>query len=228
MQADPILALEFQPTLVIDGSSSRIFAGVLKNDRWLSSQHTEGNALESLFTTVEKTLIEASTHLNQIGAYIYNAGPGSVLGLRLTAMALETWGQLYPESRNFFAYNSLQFSMRLIQKDQPDLKEALLISDWKKNTWNAIYLEDGIVSDPGVASTEEITSYKGTVFHLPQRKGWQSPPEHAATLAFEPERINEVYRQNSLLKNSQGIELYASAINTFQKWTPDRHRATSL
>jgi tRNA threonylcarbamoyladenosine biosynthesis protein TsaB len=189
---------------------------------WLACSETGGAALESLFPTVEATLKAAQLSLADLRSFIYCEGPGSVLGLRLCAMAIETWSRLYPQSAHYYAYNSLQLTAALICADAPDLDNALLVSDWKKGAWNAVAIKDGQPGATEVADDAMITSWTGPLYHLPQRKGWQKPPANATPVAYSPNRLPETWH---LPTPTKGVELYASGINVFKKWTPERHRA---
>ncbi|MGC6423386.1 MAG: hypothetical protein ACON4O_00190 [Lentimonas sp.] len=216
------------PALLVDGSGSAVFAGVLGEDQqWLAKTHQDGTPLEQLFPTVETTLLAADIELSDLRSFIYCEGPGSVLGLRLCAMAIETWGRLYPKSAQYFSYNSLQFCASLIRQEAETDSKALLVSDWKKGAWNAIEISSDTISETTVLNDEDIADFAGLVYHLPQRKGWQKPPSNAITLSYTPERLQSLFDDFSWLKATRGVELYSSGVNTFQKWTADRHRAPS-
>lgn len=216
-------------SLVLDGSASEVFAGILNEDnRWLSQFQTNGTALEYLFPTVERALSAAEIELKSIRQYIYNAGPGSVLGLRLCAMAIETWSRLYPDSKHLYAYNSLEFCAYSILEDESDLIDGLLVSDWKKGVWNALYIENRQLGKTQVIDDTALHQYKGPRFHLPQRKGWQSAPQNCTTVELAPTRLPNLIHQANLLNATSDVQLYGSAVNLFQKWTPDRHRAPTL
>ncbi|HAV13443.1 MAG TPA: hypothetical protein DCX06_08155 [Opitutae bacterium] len=215
------------PALVIDGSGSEVFAGVLdENGQWLSQSRQSGAPLEHLFPTVEATLKQAALELSDLRSYLYCEGPGSVLGLRLCAMAIETWSRLYPQSAAYFAYNTLQLCAQLLCTDKDLPKRTLLVSDWKKGAWNAIEIIDGAAGATTVADDATIAEWEGAVYHLPQRKGWQKPPSNAQSIEYTPQRLPEVLTNANWMKPTQGVELYSSGVNTFAKWTPDRHRAT--
>lgn len=214
------------PALVIDGSGSSVFAGILCADgQWLAQTTQTGAPLEKLFPTVEATLKEASLQLSELRSFIYCEGPGSVLGLRLCAMAVETWSRLYPDSAHYFAYNTLQLCAALLCHDQTLPERTLLVADWKKGAWNAVTIVNGQIEATSVADDATITEWDGALFHLPQRKGWQKPPTNAQTIDYTPERLIDVINHPGLLRPTAGVELYASGVNTFAKWTPDRHRA---
>jgi tRNA threonylcarbamoyladenosine biosynthesis protein TsaB len=223
MEIHPSTFPPASPSLVIDGSGSVVFAGVLGSDgNWLARSEQTGAALESLFPAIEATLDAAQLTLADMRSFIYCEGPGSVLGLRLCAMAIETWSRLYPQSAHYYAYNSLQLTAALICVDTPDLDQALLISDWKKGTWHAVKISNGQPSVAEVADDDSIANWTDSLYHLPQRKGWQQPPANATAVEYRPDRLAEVFH---LLRPTESVELYAAGVNVFQKWTAERHRA---
>jgi len=157
------------PALVIDGSGTSIFTGVLGDDgQWLAYSEKLGAPLEKLFPAVEATLKTAKLSLEQIQSYIYCEGPGSVLGLRLCAMAIETWSRLYPASAHTYAYNTLQLCAHLIIKDLAPSEATLVVSDWKKGAWNAVYINNGSISETGVADDITIAE-RSSVRMFPSR-----------------------------------------------------------
>ena len=213
-------------SLVIDGSGSKVFAGILDaENRWLVKLERDGSPLEELFPLIEAVLTESGLSIDDIGSYIYCMGPGSVLGIRLCAMAIETWSRLYPKSVQYYKYNSLQLSAHALLYATPDLKDALIISDWKKGAWNALYIRGGHVGATEVIDDGALIGWENLIYHLPQRKGWQSPPNKVQTLRYDPSIIGDIRDASGLLQITDRIELYSSGINTFQKWTPTRHRA---
>jgi len=215
------------PALVIDGSGSAVFAGILSDSgTWRAQLELTGAPLECLFPLVKQVLHQAGLTLADLRSFLYCEGPGSVLGMRLCAMAIETWTRLYPDAAACFAYNSLQLTAALLLADNPGLGQALLVSDWKKGAWNAVHITDGHAQKTGVVDDEAIAAWTGPLYHLPQRKGWQKPPSKALQLSYNPRRIDEMLRQQpGLLHQTEGVQLYATGINTFRKWTPERHRA---
>lgn len=215
------------PALVIDGSSSCFFSGVLEKDgSWLAYKKAPEPALESLFKTVDIVLEEAGLELDRIQSFFYCEGPGSVLGLRLCAMAIETWRRIHPGPTELYAYNSLKLVAACLQNAGRVKEESLLISDWKKDTWNSLKISPTTLGVVAPISATELSGWQGPLYHLPARKGWQDPPENALELAYEPEKLASLTEVPELILRSQAVTLYNSGINSFQKWTPDRHRAT--
>lgn len=214
------------PALVVDGSGSRFFAGILSaHGDWAAKCTCEEAPLEGLFTTVDKVMQESGFELGEIRSYIYCEGPGSVLGLRLCAMAIETWSRLNNTSQSFFAYNSLQLTAACILDEGSSKEDTLLISDWKKDAWNSLKIADGKIGVVEPIATSELETWSGPLLHLPARKGWQQPPESAVAVNYRPEALSKHLGNTDLLKQTAGIQLYSAGVNTFQKWTPQRHRA---
>lgn len=212
------------PALVIDGTGSSTFVGVLGPEaQWLARQNSGAAPLESLFETVERVLEDAEIDFDSLQAYVYSEGPGSVLGLRLCAMAIETWSRLYPQSAKRFAYNSLQLAAGEILQKQPSIHSAYVISDWKKDLWNGVEIRRGRIAATKPVPITELSTFNGSIFHLPARKGWQDPPEFAKTIRANPHALPELLHWPDLLKATESVQLYNAGANTFQKWTAKRH-----
>jgi len=212
-----------KPSLVVDGSSASVFVGLLDGSgEWLSQVYQrESAALEGLFPSVEAVLRTAQYRISEVHNFIYCEGPGSVLGLRLCAMALCTWGCLSELTVRYLSYNSLQLCSALIAVESSGASDALLISDWKKDAWNSVLIRKGQSGAISVVDDRYVNEWSGgPLFYLPQRKGWQKIPEGAVTLEYSPHRLTEVMH---LLKKTEKIELYAANMNVFQKWVPKRH-----
>lgn len=213
-------------SLIIDGSDSTVFVGLLGPDGdWIATSHGHKAPLEGLFPAVETVLKQSKCSLDQIHSYIYCEGPGSVLGLRLCAMAIETWQRLFRNNSQLYAYNTLELAAHSCLNDEPDVSEALIISDWKKGVWNALYIRESQIGRIDTVKDETLEAWTGRLFHLPQRKGWQSPPPAAKTLVHDPLRLNNLHNRPSFLRPTKTVELYNSGKHAFQKWTPSRHRA---
>ena len=211
-------------TLVIDGSSSSTFVGLQGVDgKWLIQSSQKLAPLEGLFSMIEAMFDSTEYELTDIRSFVYCKGPGSVLGLRLCSMAIQTWGHLSKPVVQFFHYNSLELTAALLALDEAEMDSALLISDWKKDVWHAIEIRTGQMKTITTIDDQAVRTWnKGPLFYLPQRKGWQTIPTDAITVEYSPHRLIEV---THLLKETKNIELYASNINRFQKWVPQYHRA---
>lgn len=90
----------------------------MRNGEWLALYETEAQALEGLFLGVNICLKEVRLTLKDIDSFIFCHGPGSMMGIRIVAMALRIWKTL-PEhsSKPVFVYNALDLSVALLKSD---------------------------------------------------------------------------------------------------------------
>lgn len=217
-----------EDSLVIDCSEGEVFCGLLDSGgQWLACKQSGPGALEALFPNVAEVLREADRAPESIRRYIYCEGPGSMLGLRLGAMAIETWSLLSSTPVTRLSYGSLHLTAALLLQDNPSLKNATILSDWKKDAWHSLTIQDRIFENVTVLPAESIESIDGPLYHLPRRKGWQAPPIGAITLPYEPSRLDILLDQPDLLRRTETVELFQQGGNTFAKWNPQRHRAGS-
>lgn len=81
------------PLLFIDASAPQVQTGLWLGGRWLAHRSVQAAALEEIFRSVQSLLTEAKLPFSALGGFIHNEGPGSILGIRLGAMALRVWAQ---------------------------------------------------------------------------------------------------------------------------------------
>lgn len=212
--------------LVIDCSGTECFTGILdQNGNWLARAEAGPGALEALFPCIKNVLNASNTPLRSISRFIYCRGPGSTLGLRLGAMAINVWSHLAANPVQYKTYSSLQLTAALLMIDQPALKDALILSDWKKGQWHAIDIENGRFGEIKVLEESRVSENNLPVYHLPRRKGWQEPPHHSGTLKYSPGRLDEVLASTEILQTTTEVELFQASGSHFAKWSPQRHRA---
>ncbi|MGB0415496.1 MAG: hypothetical protein ACPGKS_01470 [Coraliomargarita sp.] len=213
------------PALVLDASAGSVFVGVLSAEHtWLAHRSSNANALEGLFSTVEACLRETGFGIEAIASFVYNGGPGSVLGLRLCAMAIETWRRLSSRPTKLYRFNTLELCAALVRIDHPEIEEALLISDWKKGVWHGLPIGIGKAPEVRPIDQSALNELPQPLFHLPQRKGWQAAPENAIELSYQAERLIEASSKTNLLTETESVALFSAGSSTFQKWTAERHR----
>ena len=87
-----------EPCLVLDGSArAGVRVGVLSGGRWVGQGLSPDGALEGLFGCVEAALVDAKLSLGDIRSFALCVGPGSVLGIRIAALAVRAWSALEPD-----------------------------------------------------------------------------------------------------------------------------------
>ena len=96
--------LDTQTLLVLDASHPDVFVGLMQAGRWIAIEHDKAPALDSIFSLSERCLNAAELGISEVSGFIHCAGPGSMLGIRLSAMAIKTWRALAPQTSPIFLH----------------------------------------------------------------------------------------------------------------------------
>ena len=76
--------------LLLDAAGPDFITGLLSGDRWITYHRTGDRFLESLQPSLKDLLEKSSLALSDLSGAFYAAGPGSTLGLRLSAIFLRS------------------------------------------------------------------------------------------------------------------------------------------
>ncbi|PAZ06052.1 MAG: hypothetical protein CAK86_02950 [Opitutia bacterium AMD-G1] len=146
-----------EPCLVLDGSArAGVRVGVLSGGRWVGQGLSTDGALEGLFGCVEVALAEAKLKLGDIRSFSLCVGPGSVLGIRIAALAVRSWSALEP--RPIFVWESLAGIARsaLAAGEQGPFLVAV---ESRLKRWHALEVSaDGSLGAPFEAEAAQLNS----------------------------------------------------------------------
>lgn len=217
---NPKFPTDSAPWLVLDASHPTVEIGIIGANGWLAHESAEAPALSTLFDLTKKCFHTANLSLDKISSYVQCRGPGSVLGIRLTAMAIKTWRGIY-QNTSCFTYTSLDLARRSISigKGQEAFR---IVADWKRNTWHLIESEDRTITS---IDTETLASSADrTTFYLAQRKSWQAPPLEVTRIKYSIKELPEIFsKQPDSLTESAEPGLFQHYEPEYQKWSPSRH-----
>ena len=207
-----------EPCLVLDGANRHGTAvGIYQNGRWLAQVAVSEGAMEATAGLVERILLQANCKLADIASFAVCEGPGSILGIRVTAMMARTWATQF--SRPLYVWSALDLTAQIAQESQVALP-FLVISESRLKKWNVLkVVDDKSVPVLAEGTAEEILSLglplisasPASVDVFPSVKvlatGWEVLPRYLALLAREnakPEALNPT--------------------NDFALWSGERHR----
>jgi tRNA threonylcarbamoyladenosine biosynthesis protein TsaB len=210
-----------EPCLVLDGSArAGVRVGVLSGGRWVGQGVSPDGALEGLFGCVEKALADAKLPLADIRSFALCVGPGSVLGIRIAALAVRSWSALEP--RPIFVWESLAALARsaLVAGEQGPFLVAV---ESRLKRWHALEVSaDGTLGAPFEAEAAQLNSSGRRVLasseaaprvltsHVAVPPPWSSLPTFFAQQGF----LREEPRPDAL-----------NVANDFATWSGERHRA---
>lgn len=181
-------------------------------------------ALEGLFDAVAK----AAPAFGGNG-FIFCEGPGSILGIRIAAMAIR--GALALRECPVFAFQSLSLAARLILRAGMARGNAnfAVVAESRMNCWNVLIVDEkGVPAEHFVElKTDELGTLPEQIFLVPARR---AKIPLAGTLIDPLAMLRDdpaVFEDCPELLHDCGNALDAvntSAANSYVKWTPERHR----
>jgi len=212
------------PLLLLDGSCPRAQVGLLGKDGTLKWKQLVGEVAATLFEATRQILDEAGISPQEIRTWAFCEGPGSTMGIRISAMAIQTWQALTPTPQALLAYRSLDAASYIIQKNQPELRKWLVCSDLRKNQWNCMNAStDSPESEIRVLSEAEMPQDLPRFF-LTQRLFSPSQPMGCSPIDYDLAQLSLEHWQ-LLLHPIEKPQALQTTSTTFKKWKPERHRA---
>lgn len=214
------------PLLLLDTASPRIAAGLLiepgEQVLWECSEREAGIGL---FTLVEALLRARNLPFECLQSIVFCEGPGSLLGIRLTAVALRTWTMLpRPRPLTVWAYRSLELVAAdlLEQGRRPPF---LVVTDARRQTWNALRVESGGASPAAAFTFERWPAGRPFPDGLPllAPEGfphWQPLPAGVEFVPYRPERLPALLAHPGLLHPAAEPDAFLIEMPTYRTWQP--------
>ena len=211
--------------LFLDASGVTVRAGVWQNARWLGWRESEAPALEAIFAQVRGVLAKAQLPLDKIDGYLYVEGPGSVLGLRLAAMAIRAWqtdeaarsgGTIKP----VLACGTLPLAAALALAGGTPPPFAVF-TEARQGHWHVLDVKEGESPPDGDKEPREVGENglpAGALFHLPARKAWHQPPSQAQPMSASLRDHPEILSHLNLFRPVETPTPYAGHPPEYKKW----------
>jgi tRNA threonylcarbamoyladenosine biosynthesis protein TsaB len=207
--------------LVLDAASTRVQVGILRRDSPAIWHAVEREAGESLFTLTDACLQEAGLSLRDVQAFTFCAGPGSMLGVRIVAMALRTWQAL--QTRPAYEFLSLSLLAHEI-----DARPALVIADARRDSWHAVALSaQGEVGPLQRLSTREIGDAPLPLWQSSAFRSWSAPPREAHDCAYELPKLFERHAAAPLFSPAPNPDTFQHEAPEYKKWSAQVHSANT-
>lgn len=203
-----------QSLLVIDASSQVLHVGWLHCDQpaeWHAIEQEAGTGLYAL-------LAQSNRSPNDVGAFVYCEGPGSMLGIRTVATALRTWVALSP--RPIFHYRSLDLLVHT--QGRPN---STLICDARRRSWHAVMID----SQGQAAPLQRIPEGELPMTNLLVPAGfrtWTALPEPPpTTVPYEPTALSGPLAEVDLLRETAAPDAFQPEPPSYARWSPQVHQA---
>lgn len=210
-----------EPCLVLDGSARQgVRVGVLAGGRWLGEASSAEGALEATFVCAQAALAAAQLPLSAMRSFAVCVGPGSMLGIRVTAMAVRTWVALEP--RPIYAWEPL-VALAAACRLRGEMAPFSVAAPSRLKRWHVVAVDaQGAVTPARECEVAQILTNPGrlltTLVTAPQiLPAAEVVPESWALLPT-------IFAQPGVCRLEPKPEAL-NAAEDFATWSGERHRA---
>jgi tRNA threonylcarbamoyladenosine biosynthesis protein TsaB len=206
--------------LVLDAASGRVWTGLLRRNQPPTWQSRGDDAGRALFSGVQGLLAGEPSGVDRVSAFVFCAGPGSMLGIRIAAMALRTWVAL--RSRPVFTYQSLALAARADWRRAP--RAFAVIADARRDTWHV----QGIADDGTLAPLQRVAPSAlgpGELLTPDPFRAWAPVPAQARPLAYDPAALFPLVAEDDLFEPTSAPDVFQHEAPDYKKWSAQAHSA---
>jgi tRNA threonylcarbamoyladenosine biosynthesis protein TsaB len=214
------LLTEHRNLLVLDAASTRIQVGLLRPTLPACWQATPQDSGSGLFSAVEACLRDAGLSLASVEAFVFCAGPGSMLGVRTVAIALRTWQALH--SRPAYAYQSLALAgvHEWVRKEP---RAFTVVADARRETWHA----QRVNADGSLPALQRVTAPEvpeGELTTPENFRAWGALPRPASACTYDLAKILPSLEKQDLFHEMEFPDAFQHEAPTYKKWSAQIHR----
>lgn len=209
------------PRLFIDASTADIQVGVWGGRQWQSFLSARGDALTEVFHLTQRCLEEAATDIRELRGFILGVGPGSLLGLRLSAMAIEGWRALPESPRELHTCDSLRLAAACLANSTEG--PFTLLSPFQKGWWNAVRCAHGGPGERELLTDAAVADLPGPLLALETRLQFPLPPPMRSVRA-DLRALAELPQSWQLMVPVERPEIIVPRAPEFSRWSAERHR----
>lgn len=201
------LAATQAPLLFMDAASARIQTGLWLTDGAGPWRTSEAEAGIGLFRCLEQLEI----NLDEIRAFVFCDGPGSILGIRTVAMALRTWSLL--RARPIYSYSSLVLAAHALGRP-----EVAVIADARRESWHHYKL--------GEAVRRVLTADLQGELAMPENfRQWSKPPPSVRVVPYSVPELLAQTMEADLFRANDAPDAFLQDEPKYISWTPHIHQA---
>lgn len=197
------------PLLLLDAASARTQVGWFPGDdpsaaQWATSTEESGIG-------VFRCIAQLGIDLGAARAFIFCDGPGSVLGIRTTAMALRTWTTLTP--RPAYAFCSLAVVATNLGRD-----DLHVVADARRDLWHTFRLGGSLQRLPVAQLTGDLV--------MPENfRHWSTLPVGATSVPYSLADALPRIAHTDLFRPAPAPDAFLHEEPSYVTWTPQIHRA---
>ncbi len=208
--------------LVADAASTTPFVMLLRCGQPPVWRRSTAEAGKALFLETESCLSAAGIRFDEIGAFVFCEGPGSMLGIRTVAVAIRAWQELRP--RPIFSYRSLTLLGQVLGAKISD--SFGVICDARRESWHLASVECGAVAPLRRISNEELKDSPLPLHQAVGFRSWQSAPRATTPCIYDVPALFAGAAEHDLFSEVSQPDAYKIELPNYKKWSAQVHSAT--
>ncbi len=218
---NPLLAGRW---LLIDAAGPNSVAGLIEQDRWIAMEQADEGFLESLEPAIESLLSKSGTQLPDLSGIVYASGPGSTLGLRLSALFCRTLLGL-PELTHWscWQYQNLELAIMDLRNEDRRTTDSMA-APWRKDRCHYVSVQ---ATGPMQFAHKGIHPDEVAKNRIPGVVLGRKPPSASTDLDWLPYPIEKIpsllSKYPELLTSVTSPTPYIAETPDFVRWNPKRH-----
>ncbi len=212
--------------LLLDAAVLPIRLALVVAGRVEATEASSEEALHGIFRASSSLLETTGLAWHKIDGFIYGSGPGTVLGLRLAAIAIEGWRGLREEVVPIYQYNTLQATACAHMHRTGEDSFDLLISV-RRDRVGRLPIRAGTLGTMLLEERELTGSESGKIprYHLASASNRLPQPPASQEIEFDPTTLPPGWFTGANLKYVSAAEPEIPSPATYQKWSGERHGA---
>lgn len=213
--------------LVLDAASTAVQVGLLRAGSPAVWRYTaDAEAGTALFASSQAVLHEAGIKMEDVGAFVFCEGPGSMLGTRTVAMALRTWQVLKP--RPAYAYQSLTLLAHDIVVVTGVRGPFSVITDARRESWNRVAVTaDDAVQPLQRVSAADLAAGSEPLYSPPVFRAWATPPRKTRDYPYNVEALLKGHADRDLFRAVDAPDAFQHEAPEYKKWSAQVHSAAT-
>ena len=206
--------------LLLDAASTRVTVGLVRSEEPTIWSTTESEAGRGVFSGTTEVLAKGGLRLEDVDAFLFCEGPGSMLGTRTVAMTLRTWQTL--KARPAYAYQSLAIAARAEWKRQP--RNFAVIADARRETWHLQTITaDGVLSPLQRRAPAELPG--GERLTPANFRKWSELPSGTAECSYDLPAMMGSVHDADLFHLAAAPDAFQHETPDYKKWSAQTHSA---
>lgn len=211
--------------LVLDAASTTVQVGLLRTGAPAVWHTSPDEASKALFACSDACLREVGLKLDDVRAFVFCEGPGSMLGVRTVAMAIRTWQATL--SRPAYRYQSLVLLAHELKRTGTPAPFSV-IADARRDTWhNVVVTAAGQISPLRRTAAAELAASADTLFQPTAFRAWAPSPRATQDCAYHVAQLFAAHDEETLFTATDAPDAFQYEAPEYKKWSAQVHSAAT-